>query len=37
MMLNNEIIQIIDMKAKILDQPLNELKEQCMQSVINYI
>lgn len=36
-MFNDEIIQIIDMKAKILDLPLNDLKEQSMKSVISYI
>lgn len=31
------MVQIIDMKATILDPALNQLKQQCMQSVIDYI
>ena len=32
-----EIVQIIDMKAQILDPALNQLKQICMDSVIQYI
>lgn len=31
------MIQIIDVKAKVLDPALNKLKQKCMESVISYI
>ena len=37
MILDPVITQIIDLKAKILDTPLNDLKQKCMESVIAYI
>ena len=37
MLLDETVIQIIDMKANILDPTLNQLKERCMQSVLDYI
>lgn len=36
-MLDTQMVQIIDMKAQVLDPALNQLKQQCMQSVIDYI
>lgn len=37
MMLNEDMVQIIDMKAQVLDPALNQLKEKCMESVVKYI
>lgn len=37
MLQDETIVQIIDMKAKVLDPTLNLLKQTCMESVINYI
>jgi hypothetical protein len=37
MILDLSMVQIIDMKATILDPALNQLKQKCMQSVIGYI
>ena len=37
LIMNEETIQIIDMKATILDPALNQLKQMCMDSVVSYI
>lgn len=37
MILSEDMIQIIDMKAIVLDPSLNKLKQICMDSVIHYI
>lgn len=36
-MLDPTMVQIIDMKAQVLDPALNQLKQTCMDSVIAYI
>ena len=36
-MLDQTIIQIIDLKAQVLDHALDELKQKTMESVIKYI
>ena len=37
MILSDEMIQIIDMKAIVLDPALNKFKQICMDNVIQYI